>query len=166
MHYQRGKKDGTITNQTLEQRFWSKVDKSGDCWLWLGPLTDGYGMFYKGSRMHGAHRISYEMAHGRIPADMQIDHICRTRACVNPGHLRLATIKQNRENLDGPPSTNKSGVLGVYRHKVNKRWIANVKHNQKNIYVGSFLSLEDAATAVAAKRLELFTHNVDDRVSA
>lgn len=167
MHYQRGKKDGTIKKRTFAERFWMKVDATGDCWTWKGHLTDGYGLFYVKSYggMRGAHRVSYEMSHGAIPEGIEVDHICHTRHCVRPDHLRLATSKQNCENKAGLSARNKSGVRGVYWHRVNKRWIASVGHNSVEHYAGSFKTLDEAEAAAKAKRLELFTHNVLDRTA-
>lgn len=81
----------------IEQRLWPRVDKSGDCWIWQGALTTwGYGTIrYKG-RPCQAHRVAYELLVGPIPDGMQLDHICRVRACVNPAHLEPVT---NRENV-------------------------------------------------------------------
>lgn len=77
-------------NRTAEQRFWAKVDKTGECWLWTASLTShGYGQFYFDGRPVAAHRFSYELFSLPIPAGMDVDHTCRIRACVNPFHLRL-----------------------------------------------------------------------------
>jgi len=79
-------------------RFWSKVDKSGDCWLWTAGLRLGYGQF---RRTHDrgnpavAHRYAYEITKGQIPAGMQLDHLCRNRACVNPDHLEPVSQRVN-----------------------------------------------------------------------
>lgn len=80
-------------------RFWERVDTSGQlgCWLWTGPLTSyGYGVLnYRGVRFR-AHRVSFEAHTGRkIAADEVIDHICRTRHCVNPQHLRTLSSVDN-----------------------------------------------------------------------
>jgi hypothetical protein len=85
---------------TPQERFWAKVDKSGEeCWLWTAHLDkDGYGFFRiggKGSRNLRAHRVSYEWARGPIPETLQLDHLCRTPSCVNPEHLEPVTGREN-----------------------------------------------------------------------
>lgn len=78
------------------ERFWSKVDMSGDCWLWLGsPTPAGYGMFRIGYSRTGAHRFSYEITHGRIPEGWVIDHLCRNPLCVRPDHLEAVSQRVN-----------------------------------------------------------------------
>ena len=111
-----------------------------------------------------AHRVSYEWAHGEIPEDIQIDHICHVEPCVNPHHLRPATAKQNGENHRGAYRNNSSsGVLGVSWKKDSRKWVARVRHEGKGYHVGLFDTIEAAGYAVKMKRNELFTHNDLDR---
>lgn len=77
-------------------RFESYFNKTDGCWVWRGSLnTHGYGQFKLHYKNIGAHRISHLLYVGEIPAGLQIDHLCRNRACVNPKHLRLLTLKEN-----------------------------------------------------------------------
>lgn len=157
---------------TAEERFWAKVEvlAENDCWLWTATSANGYGWFYIGggrenSKSTTAHRFSFYLAHGWWPE--QVDHRdhCNT-LCVNPNHLRAATNKQNGENRQGPTSRSKSGVRGVDWHAGNKKWRGTVGHLGKQITVGYFDDLEEAEAAVVAKRIELFTHNSEDRKTA
>lgn len=151
----------------LEERFWAKVDKSQECWVWTAARNrKGYGILLVDGKNRQAHRVSYELANGPIPGDLQVDHICHNRACMKPAHLRLATRKQQMENLSGAQSNSKSGVRGVVWAPRQKRWQGTVGHNGKAFHVGFFKNIEDAENAVIKKRLELFTHNEVDRREA
>lgn len=77
---------------TAEERFWSRV-QGGDfttCWEWQGTLSVGYGQFHDGGNIK-AHRWAYQALVGEIPHGLQLDHLCRNRACVNPWHLDPVT---------------------------------------------------------------------------
>ena len=148
----------------LSTRFWSKVDKSGDCWLWTaGTFGTGYGAFGIDGKMHSAHRVAYELENGPIPPKLVIDHICHTPKCVRPSHLRAATVKQNLENRGGLDANNTSGVRGVHWNKNAGKWQARVKHEDKLIHIGYYADLNEAKEAAVAKRNELFSHNDLDR---
>lgn len=145
-------------------RFWSKVDKSGECWAWTAcKLPKGYGRFGLNGSVILAHRYSYIETHGTIPDGMYIDHLCFNTSCVRPTHLRAVHNKQNIENRAGLNANNTTGARGVYLR--NGRYEARVKHNREDIRIGVFDTLEEAAEAARLKRLELFTHNDLDRVA-
>ena len=81
----------------LADRLLSKheVADSG-CWMWTAARSAaGYGQLRVDGRTIYAHRASYEVYVGPIAEGMQIDHLCRERACINPSHLQVVT---NREN--------------------------------------------------------------------
>lgn len=63
------------------------------CWIWTG-LRNEWGYGTAGSRGL-AHRVMYEQANGPIPEGLELDHLCRERACVNPLHLEAVTHTQN-----------------------------------------------------------------------
>lgn len=149
---------------TAEERFWSKVDKSGPCWVWLaGKMTDGYGSFTQGrAKKSPAHRVAWEWLVGPIPEGLFIDHMCHNKACVNPDHLQVVTYKLNSENLAGAQKRNPSGVRGVHIRPSGK-WHAKVSHYGTVYNLGTFDTIEDAEAVVVAKRNELYTNNLLDR---
>jgi hypothetical protein len=81
-------------------RFWINVDGEGadTCWIWRGCRfsgSGGYGLFPIRGKSMKAHRWSYEFMVGAIPEGLQLDHLCRNRACVNPWHLEPVTARVN-----------------------------------------------------------------------
>lgn len=86
------------------ERFWSKVAKSPDCWLWTAGLdSKGYGQFRVNTeRKVVAHRFAYELLVGPVPEGLQLDHLCRVRRCVNPAHLEPVTSRVNTLRGEGP----------------------------------------------------------------
>ena len=85
--------------KTLEQKFFSKVQVTDGCWLWTGAVSGrGYGQFGVNRRLVGAHRLSYEMHFGVIPAGQLVCHKCDTPRCVRPDHLFLGTYQDNADD--------------------------------------------------------------------
>ncbi len=77
-------------------RFWEKVEASpGDCWNWTGAKSHDYGCFWEGTRVVGAHRFLWEQVNGAVPEGLELDHLCRNPACVNPQHLEVVTRREN-----------------------------------------------------------------------
>lgn len=102
---------GKPERESIEVRFWRYVEKSPDpdgCWLWTGNhnKATGYATIHLEMGPEWplnvyVHRLSYEMHVGPIPTGLTIDHLCRTKLCVNPDHLEPVTRAENsrRGNL-------------------------------------------------------------------
>lgn len=158
---------------SLEKRFWAKVDKNGPvmahmgtpCWVWRGTATlRGYGQIRSPGRRWMTHRLSYLWHYGELPEGKVVDHRCHRPCCVNPEHLRLVTQKENMENRSGPQRGSASGARGVSWQEARQKWLVRVYSDGKSHFGGRFASLADAEVAAVTLRNKLYTHNDIDRV--
>lgn len=96
----------------------SALDVSTGCIEWTSSTRNGYGRLMIGSRADksrksiSAHRLSYEINKGKIPAGMYVCHSCDNRKCVNPDHLFLGSPQDNVND----------------RESKNRNIIPNLKH--------------------------------------
>lgn len=96
-HYERQRRTGTIITRSKDPmiRFWSRVTITPGCWVWTGAKASGYGRAFIGGKLRPAHRVTFEMYVSPIPEGLDLDHLCRNRACVNPDHLEPVTRQTN-----------------------------------------------------------------------
>jgi HNH endonuclease len=104
--------------QNTLQRFWRFVEINADgCWQWTGAIRSGtsgngggYANFHAidhtGARHRYAHRFAYSAFRAAIPRKMDMDHLCRNRACCNPDHLEVVTHRENIRRGEGPVGEN------------------------------------------------------------
>lgn len=111
-----GRKAGVaVSDPRIIARFFANVNKTDTCWLWTGSRTGGsakgrYGQFSLGLQQKlYAHRFSYLLHCGDIPAGLHVLHACDVRLCVNPAHLSLGT------HLDNMRDAAEKGTLHVGR---------------------------------------------------
>ncbi|MGW6704764.1 HNH endonuclease signature motif containing protein [Streptomyces sp. NPDC054956] len=66
------------------------------CMIWpWGSDGHGYGVVSRNGRNAKVHRVMYELVRGPVPEGLELDHLCRRRACFNPEHLEAVTRQIN-----------------------------------------------------------------------
>lgn len=102
-----------FTLESAEKRFWSLVDKSGECWLWMGTKSgNGYGKFSYGGEGEEvlAHRFSFFLHHGRWPTKPYVCHRCDNRPCVRPSHLFEGSPTDNNDDMTAKGRARRIGL--------------------------------------------------------
>lgn len=125
MHYARWRVHGDPLAQVKPTSFASAADafahytpKRDGCWPWQGNTNElGYGTLHHRDRSQLAHRLSWELHHGSIPAGMLVCHHCDNPPCVNPAHLFVGT---NRDNVDDMHRKGRARPLRGSQHPASK----------------------------------------------
>lgn len=116
--------------RTRADLFWAKVNKAGECWNWTACVTElGYGKFGAGTRgWVRAHRFSWELHNGPIPAGMSVLHRCDNPACVRPDHLFLGSIAENSRDMVAKGRSSRGAAHGELSRRV--RWTPESRRRQ------------------------------------
>jgi hypothetical protein len=81
------------------------------CLLWDRSLTgDGYGNLAADGKVRKSHQVAYELTRGPVPEGLELDHLCRVRACFHPAHLEAVTHAEN---------VSRSPLHGVHLGRMN-----------------------------------------------
>ena len=106
----------------------------GLCWTWQNCLNSrGYGCVSVNGKVQLTHRVSYTVYKGEIPDGLQVDHLCRNKACCNPDHLEAVTGKINCERTEA--ATKMRCVHGhalagrnlIIKQRTNGRYMRNCR---------------------------------------
>lgn len=97
-----------ILTQKQIEAFWGKVDKDNSnhfyenerCWIWIAYCNlKGYGVMRLGIKTELAHRVSWIIAHGEIPDNLDVLHHCDNPRCIRPSHIWLGTHQENMRDM-------------------------------------------------------------------
>lgn len=119
--------------------------------------TFGHRQIRVDGTLRMAHHLAWLYITGEWPPE-NIDHVNGNPDDNRISNLRLATPKQNQENVK-LRCDNSSGHKGVYWNKRERKWVARVQHHKTRIFVGRFDSLTDAVNAVKLTRDDVYTHH-------
>lgn len=127
--------------------YYINAGRSGDKEILATAISNGYIVVNpkESSRPLFAHRVAYQIYHNMNLGELIVDHIdqCKTNNKIE--NLRATTRAENNKNL-ALRKANKSGVSNVYQLPSGK-WRAQIRVNKKNIHLGCFLTIEEAAEA-------------------
>lgn len=109
-HYKMWRRRGTVAPITAEERFFARVTQVGECWEWHRKDPNGYGAQFDDKNVKWLpHRWAYTFLRADIPEGLELDHLCRNRACVNPWHLEPVTRRVNAQRGVGSIEACKHG---------------------------------------------------------
>jgi hypothetical protein len=90
-----------MIDEVAERRFWAKVEKTEDCWIWTGARNpDGYGNVGIRKKFMKAHRVAWMITSGPIPEGMRVLHRCDNPSCVKPDHLFIGSQYDNVKDME------------------------------------------------------------------
>jgi len=137
-HYQRLVTHGDVnvltrvpigSSLSFRLEFYSKPE--GECIIWTGTKSRGYGKLMYNGKERLAHRLSYEVNRGPIPEGMQVLHKCDNPSCINPDHLFIGTIQDNMDDRNAKGRCNPAKGESSNLSKLSNQDVVEIKKLSK-----------------------------------
>lgn len=109
--------------ERIKDRFWSKVIKSNQCWIWH-TRPKKYGFFSINGKVMNASRASYLLNIGLV-GKLDVCHKCNNKACVRPDHLYLGTRSQNMKDAS------RDGLMDLVKNRYKNQLFCKRGHDYK-----------------------------------
>jgi len=116
--------------------------------------SGGYRVVQVDGRLYLAHRLVWLLTHGSWPSQ-DIDHINGVRCDNRPDNLRDVDRATNIQNIRGPYSTSRTGLLGAYVCKATGGFQSSIHANGRTVSLGYFTTAEEAHAAYMKAKREL-----------
>ncbi len=144
--------DGRRRRLPVHARLYGRAERvAGGCWNFMGYKDHaGYGRIVVDGKLRPAHCVSYELEHGPIPEGLEINHLCRNRACVNPEHLEAVSHRVNIQYSKGTTATH---------------WGCGHERNESNT-IRRATGIEACRRCICLKAKESYRRNAEKRRQA
>lgn len=137
--------EGHLYNKTYRSPRSLEGSKAGN------PRVDGYIQLCIDQKMYRLHRVIWLWHYGYLPEN-SLDHINNIKDDNRVENLREVSPQCNAINSN-EPRNNSSGIRGIYFNPKQNRWVAQIKVNQRKVYLGqSSCKLEAACLRLAAEQ--------------
>lgn len=148
--------------------FWKHVQKTDSCWLWSGSHDrHGYGRMWRSAdaRQRFAHRFSWEISVGAIPAGHVIRHlICDNPPCVRPDHLAVGLQRDNVADMHAKGRRRSAPPKGEAHHhaKLTEDQVREIRRRATDEHVSAYRLARDfgvsEATAARVIKRQSWAH--------
>ena len=131
-----------------EDKMYRKLKTKWNCCNNIKPINAGYIQIGINKKLYYLHRLIYKYHNEEwditdISKNNQIDHININKSNNKIENLRVANNSQNQRNKNKFKNCS-SKYIGVSWHKLNKKWLANIKIDSKHKHLGYFDTEEEA----------------------
>lgn len=141
--------DPAVVRRFLEK---TQLDPNTGCLLWTAARTGaGYGGFRLNGRLHNAHRLSFELFTGDVPAGLVVRHRCHRPACVHPEHVHTGTHRENSQDQAEAGRWGLPSVRLTDAEAVAAEGLCQLGHTQQE--VADMIGVSRARLGVAVRRV-------------
>lgn len=139
----------------IERDLLKGLDRSDPegCWIWRGDTnSNGYGRLSYSGKKRYVHRWMYVLFVGLIPDGMEVDHLCKNRACANPSHLEAVSRRENIMRSDWPAAQHARRTHCPRGHEYDRMTVSGRRCRACDVIAASVRAERPSAPPLADER--------------